>query len=157
MTLDVDAPSPPELTTGEKSVSDYEDADVQADANASFHREDLESFLHDGAWERAFGEWAEHTDVSETEYGVARDLGLFEEFDFFWDSAVGRVGYHAPGVPEDWRERDLHPDLDSWATSSTINAGLAELGDTVSELLTEEYVDWDEEFEEPDDLPDFDS
>jgi hypothetical protein len=156
MSLDVDPPEPPDLTTPEKSVADYDDAEV-ANPDASLRRDDLDSFLRDGAWTRGFNEWAEHTDLSEDEYAVARDLGLFREFDFFWDDAVGRVGYHSPGVPETWRERDLHPDLDSWATASTINASLAELGDTVAELLTDEYVDWDADPDVPDDLPDFDA
>jgi hypothetical protein len=38
---------------------------------------------------------------------------------------------------------------------SGINAGLTELGQVVSEVLKEEYVDWEAEFEAPDDLPDF--
>lgn len=64
-------------------------------------------------------------------------------------------GYHAPGIPEDWRERDLHPELQSWGTVSSINAGLTELGQTVCDVLAEEYVDRDAEFEPPEDLPDF--
>ena len=49
----------------------------------------------------------------------------------------------------------LHPDLDSWAQVSAINAGLAELGRVVSDLLRNDYVDWDADYEAPEDLPDF--
>ena len=67
----------------------------------------------------------------------------------------GRVVPHAVGLPEDWQERDLHPELSSWETVSGINAALAELGDTVSRRLKADYVDWETEYEAPDDLPDF--
>ena len=83
-------------------------------------------------------------------------MNLVREFDFFWDDFASRVGYHAPGLPEDWREREIHPDLDSWNTVSGINAAMAELGDVVSKVLGNEYVDWDEEGDVPDDLPDYD-
>jgi len=72
-----------------------------------------------------------------------------------WDDFADRVGYHAPGIPENWRERNLHPDLESWDTVSGINASLAELGDTVSRTLKADYVDWEADYEAPDDLPDF--
>jgi len=73
-----------------------------------------------------------------------------------WDDFADRVGYHAPGLPEDWKERKLHPDLDSWGTVSAINAGLTELGQVVCEVLKEEYIDWEASYEAPDDLPEFD-
>lgn len=153
MTLDVDAPSPPSLST-KGDVSRYEDADVQGD---DYRREELEEFLADGAWEDAFEEWAAHTDLTEEEYAVVRDLGLVEEYDFFWDSFAGRVGYHAPGIPEDWKERDYHPDLDSWNAVSGINAAMTELGQVVCDVLEDEYIDWESEYEAPDDLPDFEA
>lgn len=40
-------------------------------------------------------------------------------------------------------------------TVSAINAGLTELGQIVCETLKEEYIDWEADFEAPDDLPDF--
>lgn len=151
MTLDVDPPDPPELDVT-RDVTEYDDVETGSE---EYRREDLESFLEDGAWERAFNEWAEHTDLDETEFAIAEDLGMFREFDFFWDSFASRVGYHAPGIPEDWKERRLHENLDSWGSVSSINAELAQLGQVVSNVLKEEYVDWDDEFEAPDDLPDF--
>lgn len=65
------------------------------------------------------------------------------------------MGYHAPGIPENWKEREIHPDLDSWAKVSSINAGLTELGQVVSEVLKEDYIDWEAEYDAPGDLPDF--
>jgi hypothetical protein len=151
MTLDVEIPPPPELSTA-MDVDEYDDVDVDGE---EYRREDLEDFLHEGAWEEAFTTWAEDADIDEAEFAIVRDLGLLEEFDFFWDDFADRVGYHAPGIPENWRERDVHPDLDSWGAVSGINAALTELGQTVCEVLKAEYIDWEAEYEAPDDLPDF--
>ena len=150
MGLDVPTPERPTLATG-RSTADYEDADVQGD---EYRRSELASALDDGAWADAFEEWAAQTNLDGEEWEIVTDLALIEEFDFFWDSFAGRVGYHAPGLPEDWRERDLHPALDSWEAISGINAALTELGQVVCDVLAEEYLDWEaEEFDA--DLPDF--
>ena len=93
--------------------------------------------------------------MDEEEFAIATDLGMFQGFDFFWDSHADRVGYHAPGIPEDWKEREYHPDIDSWGTVSSINASLTEFGQIVCEVLQEEYVDWETDYEAPEDLPDF--
>jgi hypothetical protein len=111
--------------------------------------------LADGAWADAWQTWTSQTELTESEYRIAQELELFQEFDFFWDSFADRVGYHAPGIPEDWKERNYHPDLDSWGTVSAINAGLTELGQLVCEVLKDEYIEWETEYEAPDDLPDF--
>jgi hypothetical protein len=153
MTLDVDEPEPPSLST-KVDASQYEDADVQGD---DYRRDELEKFLEDGAWADAFAEWAAHTDLTEEEYAVARDLDMFEEFDFFWDSFADRVGYHAPGIPEDWKARDYHPEIDSWNTVSGINAAMTEFGQIVCDVLEDNYIDWEGEYEAPDDLPDFET
>ncbi|MFQ3318749.1 MAG: hypothetical protein ACI8UR_002490 [Natronomonas sp.] len=150
MGLNVDPPDPPALP--EVDTGEYEDVEVQGE---EYRREELESLLAEGAWAEAFEKWAAETDIDETEFAIAEELGLFEEFDFFWDDFADRVGYHAPGLPEDWRERNLHPELDSWEKVSGINAALASFGDTVSRTLKEEYIDWEAEYEAPDDLPDF--
>jgi len=151
MPLDVDVPEPPELDPA-RDAADYDDADP---GGSEYRREELATFLEDGAWERAFEQWAHDTDLSETAFQVVLDLDLIAEFDFFWDAFAERVGYHAPGLPENWRERDIHPDLDSWDTVSGINAAMAELGGVVSEVLGDEYVDWESEYDGPDDLPEF--
>jgi len=151
MPLTVDPPEPPELNAVDPS--EYEDATVAADDD--YRRAELSEFLREGAWEEAFEQWAVDAGMTDDEWAIVADLGLVSHFDFFWDDFADRVGYHAPGLPEDWRERDLHPDLDSWATVSSINAGLTELGQTVCEVLKDDYIDWEAEFEAPDDLPDF--
>ncbi len=151
MTLSVDPPAAPELQ--EVDPNEYEDAEVVGDTN--YRRDDIETYLKAGAWEAAFSEWAETTDMEEAEFRIVTSLGLIQRFDFFWDSFAERVGYHAPGIPEDWQERSIHPDLESWKTVSAINAGLTELGQVVCDVLKDEYIDWETEYEEPDDLPDF--
>ncbi|MFC6988715.1 hypothetical protein ACFQJD_08305 [Haloplanus sp. GCM10025708] len=151
MSLDVETPAPPELNAVDPN--EYEDATVAADAD--YRRDELESLLREGAWEDAFETWAAEADVDEREWAVVEDLNLVSRFDFFWDDFADRVGYHAPGIPEDWRERDVHPDLDSWGMVSSINAGLTELGQLVCEILKEDYIDWEADYEAPDDLPDF--
>ncbi len=151
MGLDVDTPDPPELEAFDPN--EYEDAEVVGDTD--FRRDEIEEFLDEGAWNLAFGEWTASTDLDAEEYDIVTDLGLIARFDFFWDSHADRVGYHAPGLPEDWKQHDLHPDLDSWGTVSSINAELTELGQIVCEVLKEEYIDWETDYEPPDDLPDF--
>jgi len=150
MSLDVETPEPPELEAFDPN--EYDDAEVMGE---DYRRDDLEASLREGAWREAFGEWARSADLDPDDWRIVEELGLVERFDFFWDDFADRVGYHAPGIPEDWQERELHPDLDSWGTVSAINAGLTELGQVVCEVLKREYVDWEGEYEAPDDLPDF--
>jgi len=151
MALDVPTPDRPELATG-VAAEDYDDASVQGD---EYRREELAVALDDGAWATAFQRWAAETEMDRTTWAIVTDLDLLERFDFFWDSFAGRVGYHAPGLPEDWQERSIHPDLDSWGTVSSINAGLTELGQVVCDVLADEYLDWEAEEVDADDLPDF--
>jgi hypothetical protein len=150
MGLNVDPPDPPKLP--QRDADDYDDVDVQG---TDYRREELETFLEEGAWTEAFETWAAGTGLDAEAFGIAEELGMFEAFDFFWDSFADRVGYHAPGIPEDWKERDLHPELSSWETVSGINAAMAEFGETVSQTLKQEYIDWEADYEAPDDLPDF--
>jgi hypothetical protein len=152
MALSVDTPSPPELE--DIDPNEYEDAEVIGETD--YRREELESLLEEGAWEEAFAQWAATTDLDEVSYGIVTDLGLLGRYDFFWDAFAERVGYHAPGIPEDWKERDYHPELDSWGTVSGINAALTELGQTVCDVLKDEYIDWESDYEPPEDLPEFD-
>jgi hypothetical protein len=153
MPLDVDAVDPPELDP-DVDASEYDDADVAG--TADYHREELNRFLQAGAWAEAWEQWTSTTELTDEEFAIARELDLFERFDFFWDDFADRVGYHAPGLPEDWKQRDLHPELDSWSKVSSINASLTELGQIVSEVLKADYIDWDADYEPPEDLPDFD-
>ena len=152
MSLNVEVPAPPELN--QIDPNEYEDAEVLGDTD--YRREELEAFLEEGAWEEAFDEWADHTDLDDADFEIVDELEMIQQFDFFWDAFADRVGYHAPGIPEDWKERKYHPKLESWETVSEINASLAELGETVSRTLKEHYIDWETEYEAPDDLPEFD-
>lgn len=152
MALDVEVPPPPELNRVDPN--EYDDAEVVGDTD--YKRDDIEALLRDGAWTEAFTEWAAGTNMDERTFDIVTDLDMLRQFDFFWDAFAERVGYHAPGIPEDWKERAYHPELDSWGTVSAINAGLTELGQLVCEVLKEGYVDWETEYEAPDDLPDFD-
>jgi hypothetical protein len=151
MSLDVEVPEPPELE--QVDPNEYDDADIVGDTD--YRRDDLEAYLKEGAWETAFYQWERTTDIDEEEFEILRDLGLLRQFDFFWDSFAERVGYHAPGIPEDWKEREYHPDIDSWGTVSGINAAVTELGQIVCDVLKDEYIDWEGEYDAPDDLPDF--
>jgi hypothetical protein len=150
MSLNVETPEPPSLNAVDPSS--YEDAEVGGD---DYRREELETFLEDGAWEEAFQAWATDSGLDESEWRIVIDLDLVSRFDFFWDDFADRVGYHAPGIPEDWRERTIHPEIDSWETVSSINAGLTELGQVVCDVLETEYIDWEADYDGPDDLPDF--
>jgi hypothetical protein len=150
MDATIDPPDPPTLP--QRDADEYDDVDVQG---TEYRRDELEAFLHEGAWAEAFEVWAARTDLDIEAFEIAVELGMFEAFDFFWDSFADRVGYHAPGIPEDWKERELHPELSSWETVSGINAAMAELGETVSQTLKEDYIEWEADYEAPDDLPDF--
>jgi hypothetical protein len=151
MALDVEPPAPPELEAIDPN--EYEDAEVVGDTD--YKREELEEYLRDGAWAAAFGNWAAETGLSESDYEIMLDLEMIGRFDFFWDSFAERVGYHAPGIPEDWKEREYHPNIESWETVSSINASLTELGQEVCDVLKDEYIEWESEYEAPEDLPDF--
>jgi len=156
MGLDFDLPEPPELEFVDPN--EYDDTTVSGGdpTDIDYRREELQDFLESGAWEDAFDEWMEDTDLEEREFEIIRDLDLFRQFDFFWDDFADRVGYHAPGIPEDWQAREYHPELDTWGTVSAINAELTEFGQIVSVVLKSNYIDWEAEYEPPEDLPDFD-
>ncbi len=151
MSLTVDPPRPPELS--DVDPNEYDDAEVVGQTD--YRRDELNELLTDGAWREAFEHWRVDAKMTDEEWTIVEDLELISRFDFFWDDFAGRVGYHAPGLPEDWRERDLHPGLASWSTVSSINAGLTELGQQVCDTLLDEYIEWESEYEAPDDLPDF--
>jgi hypothetical protein len=151
MSLDVPIPDPPTLASNVDADA-YDDVEVQGQ---DYRRDELTAFLEAGAWATAFEGWAAETQLGPAGYEIVEDLALLAEFDFFWDGFAGRVGYHAPGIPEDWKVREVHPALDSWETVSSINASLTELGQRVCDVLADEYIDWDTDFEAPDDLPEF--
>ncbi|ERG94866.1 hypothetical protein [Haloquadratum walsbyi] len=152
MALSVEAPTAPSLADN-VDPNDYDDAEIVGDTD--YRREELGELLRDGAWADAFELWVADTSLTEDEWRIVLDMELLSQFDFFWDDFADRVGYHAPGLPEDWKERDIHPEINSWKTISSINAGLTELGQLTCEILKDEYITWESEYEAPEDLPDF--
>lgn len=135
MTLAVDPPRRPDLTTN------VPDVDV-GDRPEAGRREEIEGMLENAAWPQAFGEWSEHTDLTEDDWAIVLDLGLVEGFDFYWVAEDEQVKYDPPTIPDDWEEREVHPDLQTFVQVSTINDALDALGQTVADLLQQEYVDW---------------
>lgn len=142
MDRDRDIPPPPTLDAAEDD---------------EYHRGEIQIALEDGAWEAAFQDWLATTDIEADAFEIAEDLDLFDDFDFFWDDFAQRVGFFAPGIPDDWEHAGYHDELTSWRQASSINGSLAELGQTVCDVLQEDYLDLEEEDWGDDlDLPSFD-
>jgi len=136
MTLDVELPEPPDLTN--RGQPDGFEAANAVGMNGEFRREAIESALRDGAWQEAFDEWAEYTDLTEAEFETIRDLGLFREFDLFWDPEEERLRATTPSVPE---SADVEAD--------TVDAALSDLADTVLEMLNDAYAEyWNDDAED---------
>lgn len=95
--------------------------------------------LKKGAWDEGLAKWKEEIDNKDLE--LVRKLDLLEEFEFFWDENVDRVGYEAPSIPSDWKAKEYSDVIESWAQVSRINVGLNELGSIVREILEEKYLD----------------
>ncbi|MEF8799590.1 MAG: hypothetical protein V5A27_09510 [Halapricum sp.] len=149
MALDGEVPEPPDLSyRGKPSGFEWQQETLGSE---DFYREDLEDLLQEGAWQEGFNEWAEYTDLDEEEVRIVSELGLFKEFDFYWDPVDSVLRFESPTIPDDWRDRDGTETLDS-DTVSTIDAELQELGRAVQETL-EKYLepadetadDWGEE------------
>ncbi|MFC7096677.1 hypothetical protein [Halobaculum marinum] len=141
MALDVDVPDPPSLH-GPQPRGDYESLGTQdPDIEDDYRREAVRTALRAGAWRDAFDEWAEHTFLSVEEFETTRELGLFEAFDFYWDPAADDVGYRAPSVPDD--QRDRFPD----GGANGVDEELDALGRTVSEVLEVDYFDGENDAE----------
>jgi hypothetical protein len=135
MTLDVEPPDPPSLR-GPQSRGDYEAIDMDEEAIDDYRREEVAAVLEEGAWVDAFDDWAEQTYLSEPDFAAARDHGLFEALDFYWEPADDEVGYRSPDVPEDARADFEDP--------GGVAAALDTLGRTVSEVLENDYLRRDE-------------
>ena len=135
MSLDIEPPTPPA-----PSVEDGDTYEVDR-----YRHRDLLKYLEQGAWEEAFNQWALDTGLTEQEYTIARELDLFADFEFMWDDAAGVVDYRAPEFPEDWREREIRPDLDSVEQANVVETELDDLGDIVAGTLTVYYVEWEDE------------
>lgn len=136
MGLDVDIPDPPALW-GPQQPGDYEAVEEIDDPQDDYRREELETFLEDGAWAEGFDEWAAHTPLDEGEFEVALEAGLFDKLDFYWEPATGDVGYRSPTVETVPADTRLGED-----TPENIEEELDTLAHTVSARL-EDYVDRD--------------
>ncbi len=132
MGLDVDTPDPPPLW-GPQQPGDYEAVEELDDPSDDQRREELATFLEEGAWADGFDEWAAHTQLDEPEFEAAREAGLIEALDFYWEPASGDVGYRSPTV------ESLPGDLDDHA-AERVEEELDDLAHAVSARL-EEYVD----------------
>ncbi|WP_254839738.1 hypothetical protein [Natronomonas marina] len=137
MGLDVETPDPPDLTN--RPLPSELDPEEVLDGTVDLRREELEEILRDGAWSEAFQEWAEYTDLTETEYRTVHEAGLLELLDVYWDPMGNEVRFEVPGVPRELAGRE---DLGSQAT-----AELTDLGRTVVETIEDAYVDWGAEDE----------
>lgn len=136
MALDIDVPSPPDLTNrGDSAQFDPVNA---AGSAVDQRRQELESILRDGAWLEAWEEWAQYTDLSEADVERAEEMGLFGSFDFFWDTEDDRLRYVTPTVPDEWDDRTGAGDV----SASIARTELADLGRTVAETIASHYVDW---------------
>ncbi|MFC7070789.1 hypothetical protein [Halobaculum lipolyticum] len=141
MALDVTVPDPPSLR-GPQSRGAYESLGTEEPEPTDDYRRDVVRVaLREGAWRDAFAEWTDHTYLAAAEFETAVGLGLFEAFDFYWDPAGEDVGYRAPTVPDD--ERDRFPD----GGANGIDEELDALGRTVSAVLERDYLDGEDDAE----------
>lgn len=140
MTLDVDVPEPPQLTN-RGIPRDY--ASVEAVSGPDeLRRDEIDAFLRDGAWNEAFEEWADYTDLTPEEFDVALEVGLVQRIDIFWDPTEARLRSDVPPIPDGWHEQaDVAPS-DARELAAMLEAELADLGRTVVEMLQDAYVDW---------------
>ena len=139
MALDVETPDPPDLTN--RGMPDHVDPADASDGLTDLRREELEEILQDGAWNEAFNEWAAYTNLTETEYRTIAHHGLIEQVDLYWDPAEERLRFELPELPEELAERR--------SFAMTARTELADLGDTVIDMIEDAYVDWSGEETEP--------
>jgi hypothetical protein len=138
MSLDVEIPDPPPLY-GPQSRGDYASVDMADErVEDDYRREEIASFLADGAWQDAFEEWAEETFLTDTEFESILEFGLIEQFDFYWNPNTDDVGYQAPTLTTAQR-RELDDD------AQDLDAELDSLGRIVTETLENDYLLRDEE------------
>lgn len=141
MSLDVEIPDPPTLD-GPQPRGDYESLGVaDPDLQDDYRCEEIEAILEDGAWEEAFGEWADTTTLSDEEFRPVVALGLIDQFDFYWDPATDDVGYVAPAIPVDERDAFETGDFD------LVEAELDALGRVVTEVFENDYLLRDDDAE----------
>jgi len=134
MTLDIDVPTPPDVTN--RGVPDAIDAAEVPGSEMTLRREEIEQALRDGAWREGFEQWAGFTDLTEGDVRRADEAELFRSFDFYWDPTEERLRYVTPAVPTDWDDR-----VDGGTSGTILQSELDDLGRTVAETIVEDYVD----------------
>ncbi|WP_254839640.1 hypothetical protein [Natronomonas marina] len=141
MARDTGVPDPPDLSNrGTPREFEWQEETLGSE---DFYREDIEDLLEEGAWKEGFNEWAEYTNLDETQVEIVGDLGLFQALDFYWDPTEDRLRVDAPTVSGTPREREAAESLDS-STVSMIDGELADLGQAVREVL-ERYLERNDE------------
>lgn len=140
MALDVETPDPPQLTN-RGSPEEFDSVETVG-STAELRRAELESILQAGAWHEAFAEWASYTDLSEPEYRLLLDLGLIQQLDVFWDPTTERLWFDAPSLPDDWTDRVETMPVDATGLAGKVEGELTDLGETLVEMLVDEYLDW---------------
>ncbi len=134
MALAVSVPDPPQHSQGAPGRGYNSVEPPEADASDDYHRNDIESALHAGAWVDGFEAWAAQTELGESEFRLLERHNLVDGLDFFWDPASETVEYHAPTLSDDAREA-LHGNA-----ADVVDAELKSLGEHVSETLSEAYL-----------------
>ncbi|WP_255196441.1 hypothetical protein [Halorarius litoreus] len=134
MVLDVDPPTPPDLTN--RGVPNGAKTAEVMTSESDLRRAELEALLEDGAWTEAFHEWAEYTDLTEADFREIDSEGLFDELDFYWDPVEEALAFDIPDLPDAWTGRTVF--------ASLVRTELTDLGHAVVEMLEDAYVEWGE-------------
>jgi hypothetical protein len=145
MALAVETPAPPDVTN--RSLPAAVDPETIVDATSELRRGELEAALRAGAWDDAFGEWADYTDLSEAEYTAIHDAGLIEGLDIYWHPDEASIEFELPSIPD-----TVGGDKEFGARATS---ELTDLGETVTKVLEDGYIAWDEpdiDEEEPEEL-----
>ena len=132
MVLDVETPDPPDLTN-RGLPSGLEDADAVGSEN-DLRRAELEALLLEDAWDEAFEEWAEFTDLEPAEYRAILAAGLVDALDFYWDPVTEELTATVPDVPPDFTGFEEN--------GEEVRSELEALAETVVAVLESGYVDW---------------
>lgn len=139
MALDVTVPDPPSLS-GPQPRDDYDAVDApDEEAEDDYRREEIATILADGAWTDGFEEWTTQTNLTEAEFEVVREYGLFGDLDFYWEPSSGEVGYQAPTLSAAVRGEFGRREAED------VESELDTLGRVVSETLENDYLVRDEE------------
>ena len=142
MALDAEPPESPDLTN-RPLPSDIDPEEVIGSTD-DLRREELEEILRDGAWDEAFREWAEYTDLTDAEYEAVREFGLIEKLDVYWDPIEEELQFEVSNLPAALNERG--------ELAAVIASELTALGQTVVEMLEDGYVEWGREDTTTDDV-----